>query len=244
MLETFINNKWRLMLPKHRHDFLTDNEWEPERIEALTRNITKEDVVVDVGAEEGDMTAMMAKLAHGIHIIEASPGFWPNIKAIFKANNIHAPLGYFVGFASDEVLLSPENLNYVDKADDGWPLCANGEIRIGTGFRHLSQEFDATKQVTLDLYFRYESHYRPTVINIDAEGSELRVLKGAKGILTNDKPLVFVSIHPEFIKEMYGHTMDDVLDYMTGLGYFHTLLAVDHEYHVAFHHPEGKRYIA
>lgn len=241
MIRTKINGRYTLMLPPHRHEFFKDNEWEVERLEAMRQAITKDDIVLEVGSEEGDITALLAKWAKGIYIIEASPGFWPNIKAIFKANNLPDPLGCFAGFASSTNDLNPPNLNYHPTIENGWPLCANGQVRVGTGFRHLSQETDATPQIKIDSFCDAWRPPAPTILSLDVEGSELEALKGAKRLLTLDRPIVFVSVHPLFMKEMYGSTPEDVRTFMESLGYRGKLIAIDHEDHWVFEHPDNAR---
>ena len=48
----------------------------------------------------------------------------------------------------------------------------------------------------------------PDVIKIDVEGSELNVLQGAKNILTQYKPIIFLSVHPEHLKILGQKTIE------------------------------------
>ena len=45
-------------------------------------------------------------------------------------------------------------------------------------------------------------------IKIDVEGSELNVLQGAKNILTQYKPIIFLSVHPEHLKILGQKTIE------------------------------------
>ena len=47
----------------------------------------------------------------------------------------------------------------------------------------------------------------PDVIKIDVEGSELNVLEGAKNILTQYKPIIFLSVLPEHLKILGQETI-------------------------------------
>ena len=54
-------------------------------------------------------------------------------------------------------------------------------------------------QVSLDSFCK-KNELIPDVIKIDVEGSELNVLEGATNILTQYKPILFLSVHPEHLK--------------------------------------------
>jgi len=72
------------------------------------------------------------------------------------------------------------------------------------------------------------------VITIDVEGSELEVLRGAEQTLRALRPIVFVSVHPEFMRERWGQTPDDLLVQMEMWDYIPTYLGYDHEQHWIF----------
>lgn len=241
MIKTKLNGRWPLIIPKHRQENWR-NKWEVERLEALHSAIKPGDIVVDIGAEEGDISALMASWGAKVVLVEPSPNYWPVIRKTFDANKLK-PLDWFVGFFSDKTELHPQNLNYDSTPHSGngmWPNCAYMEHQPKIGFRHLSQEADATKQIPLD-QFMTKIAQRADILNIDVEGAELEVLKGAHRVLTLDKPMVFVSVHPEFMHNWFKQFAHDLFRYMAGLGYEHKVLAYDHEWHVLFTHPEGRQ---
>ena len=61
--------------------------------------------------------------------------------------------------------------------------------------------------ITLDEYAR-DKGIRPDVLKIDVEGHELKVLKGARQVLTAGRPIVIVETE-----------RPEVLELMSGLGY-------------------------
>ncbi len=73
------------------------------------------------------------------------------------------------------------------------------------------------KQVSLD-EFCIKNRIAPEVLKIDVEGAELGVLKGAKGIFTKYKPVVFLSVHPRTLS-LIGQSAEDVLEQIRRLGY-------------------------
>ena len=59
---------------------------------------------------------------------------------------------------------------------------------------------------------------RPDTIKIDTEGFEYNVLAGARGVITECKPLMFIELHPKFTG-MYGTHIGQVFDIAKELNY-------------------------
>lgn len=249
MIPTPINGRWNLILPKHRHDrpeWATG--WERERLDSMHANVKPGDVVIDIGTEEGDISALLASwvINHndwansgGVVLMEPNPRVWPNVRAIWEANGLPDPLGWWVGFAGPESELGTgdryENWN---GSDDTWPVCATGAVIGDHGFCNLWERPDIDKITLDDLMVALD--LKPDAITMDTEGSELRVLQGAERILTEDRPLVWISVHPEFSVDMYGTTRLDLLRHMQARDYICRWLATDHEEHWLFHPKEGQ----
>lgn len=244
-MKTLISKRWEIDLPKHRHDALDWDHWEKERLDALHKNIVEGDILYDVGAEQGDLTCLFAMWGAQVIPIEPNPLFWPTIRQIFHMNGIDAPYGFFAGFASnkverpDDLLESPFALP--DR--DDWPGCAYMDIVQTNDFRNVLERNHDTPQTKIDGKAFLEDPIHADIINIDVEGAEWEVLKGAEWTLKEYMPLVFVSVHPEFMVNDYGYTKEDLLFWMDSLGYEAELLAIDHEHHYVFWHPEGKKYV-
>lgn len=243
MVKTKLNGKWDLILPKHRADRPEwKTGWEKETLDALCRNVTPDDIVFEVGAEEGDMSALIAQWCNGrIFLFEPNPKVWPNLKAIWESNNIAKPLGYFVGFAGTQDITNPANLNFDPSNQGEWPKCAYGEVIGDHGFRHLAEEADSTPQARIDTIVR---HYKilPTIITMDIEGAEFEALKGAEETLKYHHPMLFLSIHPEFMNHHFGQFEKELHRYLEEMGYQWKHLAYDHEHHYVFWHPKGRQY--
>lgn len=228
--EVKICDRWPLLLPEHR---AARGEawlwWEKPRLESMFHNLHQGDVIYDIGTEEGDLSALFAQWCGEIVLVEPNPRVWPNVKAIFEANGLPAPAGAFVGFAG------PERHGLQEAWTKAWPDCADGEIIGDHGFLNLCErpEVQVTTIDTMALW-----HATPTAITMDIEGAELLALRGAGKTLSEAKPLVWVSIHPDFSLDMYGTTRQDVLDLMGSHGYRYEHLAAEHEHHVFFWHPD------
>lgn len=236
MIPTLINEKWTINLPEVRNKALPWEHWEYERMDAMHKAIKKGDTIVDVGAEHGDMSALFNTWSQGkMILVEAATNYWPYMKQIFEANNLPPPYMSYMGFASDK--------NFGDtKPVKGWPKEVNDPITVegdhGFGFRHLNEqtkddgEFYEEAISCLKLDDMVDT--KVDVITMDVEGAEYNVLLGATELIKRDRPIVFVSVHPEFIRDRYGMTSDDVLMHMKILGYEAKYLGQDHEKHFQF----------
>jgi hypothetical protein len=72
------------------------------------------------------------------------------------------------------------------------------------------------EQVTLDQELSKEA--RIGLIKIDCEGFEYRVLQGARRILADHRPALFVELHPEMIRRA-GDAPEDVCALLRDSGY-------------------------
>lgn len=217
MVPTRINDRWTLNLPKHRAERPGWPWWERDALHALWCCIRPGDVVWDIGAEEGDLSALYASWGARVVCVESSARSWPWIKATFKANALR-PLGTVHALVGRE---PNEEIQGVI-----WPDAADGEFIADAGFTHLN-EAGQTPITTLDA----QSHWKPDVIAMDIEGAEYQAFLGAEKLLRVDRPLLMISVHPEFMRERYGDTPDDLLVLLELAGYEIRYLGFDHEQH-------------
>jgi len=230
MIPTEINGRWTLLLPEHRAVRPEWPYWEAQRLAAMAHVIGPGDVVYDIGAEEGDFPALWASWGADVVLFEPNERVWPNIRAIFEANRLtHRLKGAHIGFAG------PESRHSLSKLPQEWPEAAFGPIIGDHGFCNLSERPDLDV-VTIDECWRDLGAPRPTVITMDVEGAEFEVIQGAFETLRDVRPKVFVSIHQEFARDMYG--MRDVtgaiVTYMGAHDYDAEHICTDHESHWKF----------
>lgn len=227
--DTTINGQWVMQLPDFRAVRYLKGDHERERMTSMHLNLAETDTLLDCGAETGDMSALFAGWVGSIQLMEPNPVVWPNMKAIFEANGIAPPTAHWVGFASDTCAMA-ETPSVADPFGLGWPDCANGELVAAHGFRHLSEETDTTPQITIDRFAHLVSP--PTAITMDVEGAELQALKGATQLLQEARPLLWISVHPAFLRHHFGQRPADVYRFLEELDYRIVHLGDDHEHHI------------
>lgn len=229
MVETLINGRWPLLLPEHRAMRPEWPWWEAGRLAAMATVIGPGSVVWDVGAEEGDFPALWASWGAGVVLAEPNPKVWPNIAAVWRANDLPDPLLYWPGFIADAEAEAARNTLPVPHR--GWPACADGPVIGDHGFCRVEERPDLPT-TTVDRLVAM-GVTPPTVLTMDVEGAELLVLRGAGHTLGVHRPEVFVSIHPEFMAHHYGIVdgVDAVRAFMAELDYREQFLAIDHEHH-------------
>ncbi|MDE2059872.1 MAG: FkbM family methyltransferase [candidate division NC10 bacterium] len=97
-------------------------------------------------------------------------------------------------------------------------VCENeGEVRIVAGLNSSETRVDAkgtmsVRALTIDHLIFRDGFPAPTVIKIDVEGAEHAVLRGGIQLLTEKRPLIFLSTHGPQLHTEYCRLL-------TGLGY-------------------------
>jgi FkbM family methyltransferase len=256
-VEVLVNDRWSLRVPEHRAGHWKANPtWEPERLRSMAANLRPGMVVYDIGAEQGDLSALFAtwvaaepepgviygedhplaswKPGGGVVLAEPAPWYWPTIRATFEANDLPAPFASFCGFAGDETRPGHGNANVW--AASGWPRVANGEPSGREAFRHISDNGPA---ITLDDLAEFAGR-PPDVINMDIEGAEILAIRGAQRVLAEHRPLVWVSVHAEAMFNDWGVYQAEFHSEFHRNGYEKVLLGFDHELHT-FYYPGEKR---
>lgn len=227
-----INDRWIISIPRciaEYHGWW--DTWEKERHLSMAAHLKPGMSFFDVGTCDGWEAVVYSQMLGGaanMVLIEPSLNMWPNIKLIWGKNNLRKPCATYSGFAAD-----------VDSSDAAcmiwpdWPKIANyREFIKGRDFALLEHPANiGIPRIKLDTLALHTA--MPDALNIDVEGSELLVLRGAQEILKKKHPLVWISIHPEFIKK-FGHTPEMLHEFMTDCGYTGEYLGYDHEDHYFF----------
>lgn len=231
-MENAVIAGYPIILPDFRAAFHRERpDWHKPWLDSIHESLKPDDVVIDVGAEQGDLSALVASWVPdgGIVLVEPQPLFWPTIRATFEANGLK-PLATIEGY------LSELSNGLVTIYADGWPSSSQANPMSDPGFYHLN-EIPAPTLALDHAVHDWDNPARlpaPTALIIDVEGAELHTLHGCEMYLSESQPLVWCAIHPEIMRDRYGHDPNELLAYMYRLGYRWDLLAFQGEIHVKF----------
>lgn len=228
MVSAVLNGEYRIVLPRHRADrpeWYTESGWERARLAHMRSTTQPGDRVVYVGAEEGEMCALLQMWGAEVFLVEPNELVWPNIRAIWEANHLAAPYGIYVGFMG-----SQSSDNYLDGLPaNEWPDSAYGPVIGDHGFKEL-RDPGAIPILTIDEL----GAWPPTMISMDVEGAEWEVLQGAERTIDAHHPRIYLSLHPEFLIDQYGKYSYEVRRWLIDKGYRETLLDYQHEAHFVY----------
>jgi FkbM family methyltransferase len=231
MKKVIINGEFEITLPDHRAarpEWYEPKGWEKPRLRHMSENISSEDVMYYVGAEEGEFAALCQMWGAEVVVFEPNPKVWSHFPLLWSANNLDLPLACFPGFASDKI----NNLSriYYNK----WPPEVNNVIEAAHGFKELYLEGESYGQITIDSCVYDHGIKPPTAISLDVEGSEWRVLGGAEKVLREHKPKIWLSGHPEFMLQQWDESLYNLRQWIKGLGYKELILDYQHEVHLYY----------
>lgn len=231
-----INGRWDMILPDQIADWdaitgcWEDRQgWEFCRFESFDRHLERGMTLYDVGAEHGWISAVLAREYVGpenMVLFEPSSEFWANIRLTWEANGLALPLVTCEAFVADAASGVPV------VTSRGWPESAASDIECpAMAYRALGTHLDVPATTIDDVVA--SGIAPPDAINIDVEGAEWLVLRGAEQTLLTHRPLVWVSVHPDLM-EGFGHTPEDLYAWMFEVGYGRQYLGTDHEQHHLF----------
>ena len=215
-----------------KHDMM---QYEQIRFGSIQKLMKPGMLVYDIGAYDGISSALIAQAVGGsnVVIVEPSETNWATIRAYWEARKFDVPRATYAGFLGNRNKLNwaprfAVNIGKFPAEADQFPISYAEEH---SRFRSI-QNPEHRPCMTLDVLSRIVGP--PDGITMDVEGAEFLVLIGSQVVLSVDRPIVWVSIHPQFMKERFGDDPNLLHKFMADFGYKETLLDVDQEEHWLF----------
>jgi len=180
--------------------------WEENETKLIKKEIHKDEVVLDIGANIGYYSLIFAKLVGPqgkIFSFEPEPSNFNLLKKNIEVNN-------FQNVTVERMAVSDENGKtklFLSEKD-------SGQHRIYQ-CKSISNNYVSVDKITLDDYFKNNSlAEKISFVKMDVEGSELGVLKGMKSILNKNYHLkLILEFSPLHLKE-FGVNPGDVLKFL------------------------------
>jgi FkbM family methyltransferase len=177
----------------------------------LTNHLEEGDTAVDIGAHCGVYSILMAaKCGQTGHVVAFEPD--PYSRELLAKNlglnpRIKRP-AVEVSACSDEI---GEAILFSRGGNSQSSLA-----RSAVEFSSVESEEIRVPVVTLDSYFSEHPLPEPRCVKIDAEGAEIRILKGARKLLSS-KAEVVCELHPYAWPE-FGNTLAELKDLAAATG--------------------------
>jgi len=183
-------------------DFLKDNPHEAGEVKFL-ESIANEGIhAIDIGANIGITTVAIAKrIRRGgkLYSFEPVPEYFNILKDNVSSNGLDNVKVYELAVTDQE----------------GRAPFYQKELSSGIVFEEGAKKFEVTT-TTIDRFLTAEKIGIMNLINMDCEGSELLVLRGARETLSKNKAKILCEVHHDFLKQL-GQSVKDIVQYLQGL---------------------------
>ncbi|MDJ0736973.1 MAG: FkbM family methyltransferase [Nostocaceae cyanobacterium] len=201
-------NSWNLPVKYHYRKIRNRLEKELSYLDKIVGNGKR---AIDIGANEGIYSYALAQICQIVEVFE--PQSWCT-EAIVNYNRIHRNINIY------NVALSDFNgsltLN-VPTSNGDYSHQVSGLGKLTTGLATFGELEGET--ISIDVPVRKLDDYNfqdVSLIKIDVEGHESRVIDGARETILREKPILIVEIEQKHIKDK---PIDHVFEQITGLGY-------------------------
>ncbi len=166
--------------------------------------------VIDIGGNNGQISIEFAHLVGDsgkVFTFEPQRIIYQQLCGNIFLNGLDNVYAYNVAIGSENGLTTIEKPNYFDEGFVNF-----GNIHVG-----VKQNFDVVELRTLDSY----NLENISIIKIDVQGFEKKVLLGAKETLKKNRPIIYIEIEEEQLK-LYGDSEDSILVLLSEMEYSYT----------------------
>lgn len=200
----FPNDK-RIINARNRRA-LRSGDYERREAEAVKAHVGPDDVVIELGAGMGYMSAFMAKnlRAKEVHAFEANPGLIPYIDAVYAANGITTA-------KVTNAILGPRKGKAEFYARKNF--LASSLEKEPKGMKSAVVAVEKVDVLNVKTVFK---EIRPSVLVCDIEGAEADLLPAAD---LSSLRVAVVELHPQWIGQAGVQAVFDAM-HAAGLSYF------------------------
>jgi FkbM family methyltransferase len=169
--------------------------------------------IIDIGAHIGVMSVSMARLSGPdtkIYSFEPTPSTMDVFKEVIRLNHLEKQIIPL----PDAISESRGTVKFYISTIEG----NNSNTLIKYRGEAAAEQMLEVNTISIDEFKSSRNIPRLDFIKIDAEGAELKVLKGAKNTFLKDRPVAILAIHPNAIIAG-GDTLEQIWDFITTLRY-------------------------
>lgn len=194
---------------------IASGEFHDRHLKPYLDSLHSGDTFVDVGANIGFLTVYVASRGARVEAFEPAVEVASLLERNVAENNLAGlTTVHRVALYDEEVSLrvNPEWTDYRKRADGGidWELSPN------SGGLSLVRGAGCYKSRTLDS-FKFE---KMTLLKVDTQGADLRVLVGAKETIKRTRPVICFEFEPSCSgRNASGDSLDDFFVFLNEFGY-------------------------
>ena len=193
--------------------------WDEEVVDEILENITDNSEVLDIGANIGLIPlGILFKNPNkniNIHCFECDPKIIPLLR--FNTSSYNNIKLYPFALSNTQELCQITSLetnmgcNYIYSSADATSVKEYDYSSIIDTNAHIKNRNTYVLGIALDS-IKYQFKSKISVIKIDVEGYEIKVLEGAREIITTHKPIIIIEIWDQL-------HLDGVLDFFRSVNY-------------------------
>jgi FkbM family methyltransferase len=187
--------------------------FEPETVLSIKRNVNIDKDAINVGANVGIFTVLLANLINEdrkVLAVEPTPLAFEYLTKNVNRNKLENKVVFYNGLCVDKK--GTYTLNVIRGMEEFSSL---GESNFQSIFNKPIEEIEVEGETMDNLVINNNFSYKinPGTIVIDVEGAEMNVLKGAKSIIGKFRPIIILEIHGDLL-EKQGSSSKEVINYL------------------------------
>lgn len=184
-------------------------EYEKELGIILKKILRPDNVFLDVGANIGYFSLLVANYSPTIKVISFEP-----VSELFQKLNENISINSIKNITTVNTAVGDTNeeIEMFISANDNLGMSSFQQPENYSGKK------EKVKVVTIDDWFITSGLTKIDLVKLDIEGSELAALKGMRMMLQNQKPALIIEINPETLS-MFGLKPVDICDYLNRLNF-------------------------
>ena len=183
--------------------------YEKELEDLLKKMLRSNDVFIDIGANIGYFSLLVANNSPTVKVISFEP-----VADLFQKMNDNITLNNIKNIMTVNAA--------VGEVNEEKELFVSASDNLGMSSFKQPENYSGKKEkvevVTIDDWFKTSGLSKIDIIKLDIEGSELAGLKGMKEVLLKQKPVLIVEINPETLS-MFNLKPSDIYDYLKQLNF-------------------------
>jgi len=183
--------------------FQDDKLYESQLLQSIDHVLTDDSIFVDVGANIGYFTCLIAKSKSRTQVVSFEMGQQNTL--ILEKNVV---LNNLRNVRIERYAVSDKTgVEHCVKSEVGAAALQVLTDKNSVGIEQ--EDIDTIRAISLDDYFIQNRNNSKKVFKIDVEGAEVKVLNGMK-ILLRDAPILFIEVHSKLLGN-YNHQVDDLI---------------------------------